>query len=310
MADHDQADLTTLTVDLLSAYFVNNTVPSETLSDLIQSTYSALAGIDAPAPVEAEAPTFTPAVSLRKSLASRDHLISMIDGRAYKTLKRHLTANGLSPAEYRERYKLPASYPMVAPAYSEERRAVATKNGLGGSKKRAGFTAGDAAPPADASTSPTEAIEDAAGIAAVAANEPAIADTIAPPETARKARAVPVKPGPKGSAGKAVKATRKSDVDSARDNVATADQDVGPLAQTAISTSSASDVPTKPRRKLKIRAGEPTEPESMPEEAAKAKSSPKPRKAEAANTDQSTSSDAPKPAKRAYKKRASKTVET
>ncbi|AUW59008.1 MucR family transcriptional regulator [Sphingobium sp. SCG-1] len=309
MADHDQADLTTLTVDLLSAYFANNTVPSETLSDLIQSTYSALAGIDAPAAVEAEAPTFTPAVSLRKSLASRDHIISMIDGKAYKTLKRHLAANGLSPAEYRERYKLPASYPMVAPAYSEERRAVAAKNGLGGSKKRAGVMAEDAAPLAVASTPRADAIEDAADIAPVAANEPAIADTIAVPKAARKVRAVSAKLGPKGSAAKAVKPTRKSEVDSVRDNVAAADQDVEQPAQTATPTSSASDAPTKPRRKLKIRAGEPAQPESMLEEAAKAKPSPKPREAKAGNTDQSTSSDAPKPTKRAYKKRVSKSVE-
>lgn len=74
---------------------------------------------------------YTPAVSVRKSLGSRDHIISMIDGKAYKTLTRHLGTHGLTPAQYRERYGLKADYPMTAPAYSEQRREMAKKIGLG-----------------------------------------------------------------------------------------------------------------------------------------------------------------------------------
>jgi predicted transcriptional regulator len=74
---------------------------------------------------------YPPAVTARKSLASSDVIISLIDGKPYKTLRRHLAAKGLTPAEYRERYGLKANYPMVAPDYSERRRALATKNGLG-----------------------------------------------------------------------------------------------------------------------------------------------------------------------------------
>ncbi|WP_374944295.1 MucR family transcriptional regulator [Sphingomonas sp.] len=85
---------------------------------------------EAPAPVEA-APEYTPAVSARKSLASKDHIISMIDGKPYKTLRRHLATHGMSPPEYRERYGLKADYPMVAENYSESRRAMAKKIGLG-----------------------------------------------------------------------------------------------------------------------------------------------------------------------------------
>jgi predicted transcriptional regulator len=70
-------------------------------------------------------------VSVRKSLASSDHIISMIDGKPYKTLRRHLAAHGLTPEEYKERYGLKAEYPMVAPSYSENRRAMAKKIGLG-----------------------------------------------------------------------------------------------------------------------------------------------------------------------------------
>jgi predicted transcriptional regulator len=80
---------------------------------------------------EASAEAFEPAVSVRKSLASKDHIISMIDGKPYKTLRRHLSTHGLTPEEYRERYNLKPDYPMVAPTYSEARRAMAKKIGLG-----------------------------------------------------------------------------------------------------------------------------------------------------------------------------------
>jgi predicted transcriptional regulator len=70
-------------------------------------------------------------VTARKSLANPDSIISMIDGKPYKTLRRHLSTNGKTPEEYRERYGLKADYPMVAASYSEARRAMAHKIGLG-----------------------------------------------------------------------------------------------------------------------------------------------------------------------------------
>ncbi|WP_375248943.1 MucR family transcriptional regulator [Sphingomonas sp.] len=74
---------------------------------------------------------YTPAVSVRKSLSSKDHLISLIDGKPYKTLRRHLAGHGLTPDEYRTRYGLKADYPMVAESYSQARRDMAKKIGLG-----------------------------------------------------------------------------------------------------------------------------------------------------------------------------------
>lgn len=74
---------------------------------------------------------YTPAVTARRSLSSPDHIISLIDGKPYKTLRRHLSGHGLTPEQYRERYKLKADYPMVAPSYSEARRSMAKKIGLG-----------------------------------------------------------------------------------------------------------------------------------------------------------------------------------
>ena len=146
MADTEQPDFTAMTVQLLSAYFSNNQVPAGDIAGIIEATRGALernAEVEVPA-----APEHVPAVSIRKSLGSREHIISMLDGKPYKTLKRHLAVNGMTPAEYRERYKLPKDYPMVAPAYSEQRRTVAQKLGLG---RRFGAKAQDAIPVVEAS---------------------------------------------------------------------------------------------------------------------------------------------------------------
>lgn len=131
------ADLTALTVELLSAYLTNNTVGSDDLPRLIRETRLALSEDAASEPVIEEEQTFTPAVSIRKSQASSAHLLSLIDGKPYKTLKRHLAANGLTPETYRERYKLPANYPMVAADFAAKRRAIAEQIGLGNRPKPA-----------------------------------------------------------------------------------------------------------------------------------------------------------------------------
>jgi len=130
MADETNSDITALTVQLLSAFVSNNSVSSEGLAELIKTTRSALTQ-DVAAPAAEAAEEFAPAVSVRKSLASQDHILSLIDGKPYKTLKRHLAQHGLTPEQYRERYKLPKTYPLVAPSYSDARRAVAEKLGLG-----------------------------------------------------------------------------------------------------------------------------------------------------------------------------------
>ncbi|MCW1432457.1 MucR family transcriptional regulator [Novosphingobium sp. JCM 18896] len=112
----------------------NTRASAEEVPGFLQTMHSAVAGLAGSPAVEAEAPSepeYKPAVTVRRSLASKDHLISMIDGKPYKTLKRHLSTHGLTPAEYRERYGLKADYPMVAESYAEMRRGLAKKIGLG-----------------------------------------------------------------------------------------------------------------------------------------------------------------------------------
>ncbi|KMS56335.1 alginate regulatory protein [Novosphingobium barchaimii LL02] len=167
MPETEQLDLTTLTVQLLSAYVANNIVASTELAGLIQTTRAALTGQVEPDPVSV--PEYVPAVSVRKSLASRDHLLSLIDGKPYKTLKRHLASNGLTPAEYRERYNLPKDYPIVAPAYSEMRREVSVRLGLG---RRPSAASTVAAPAAEAAPAPAAAPKAKAATKASASKKP------------------------------------------------------------------------------------------------------------------------------------------
>jgi len=131
----DSVNAVELAADLTIAWLSNpNTRATvEEVPAFLQSMHAAIAGLSgaaSDAPAEA-GETFTPAVSARRSLASPEHIISLIDGKPYKTLRRHLSNHGLTPEEYRTRYNLKPDYPMVAPAYSERRRAMAKTIGLG-----------------------------------------------------------------------------------------------------------------------------------------------------------------------------------
>lgn len=131
-------DTITLAAELTAAWLANPNTRADVdaVPAFLNTIHSALRDLGS-APNGAEddrtaAPTqFVPAVSVRKSLASPDRIISMIDGKSYRTLRRHLSNHGLTPEQYRERYKLKADYPMVAPGYSDARREMAKKIGLG-----------------------------------------------------------------------------------------------------------------------------------------------------------------------------------
>ena len=131
-----ESNLLELATDLTIAWLSNpNTRASaDEVPAFLEKMHGAVTSL-AVAPVKADdapsAPEFTPAVTARRSLASKDHIISMIDGKPYKTLKRHLSGHGLTPAQYRERYGLRSDYPMVAENYAEMRRGLAKKIGLG-----------------------------------------------------------------------------------------------------------------------------------------------------------------------------------
>ena len=112
----------------------------------MHDTVQGLMGSKAAEPTDEPVQDYQGKTTARKSLASKDHIISMIDGKPYKTLRRHLSTNGLTPDQSRERYGLKSDYPMVAANYSESRRAMAKQIGLG---RKPGQKKGDGAPAAD-----------------------------------------------------------------------------------------------------------------------------------------------------------------
>jgi predicted transcriptional regulator len=134
----DNQTLMELTADVVSAHVGHNRVEPGELPRLIQVVYDALAGAGQSAPEPAE--PLKPAVSVRSSVKP-DAVTCLECGQSMKMLKRHLkTDHDLSPSDYRARWALPTSYPMVAPSYSEKRSQLAQTIGLG--RKRRG-NAGD-----------------------------------------------------------------------------------------------------------------------------------------------------------------------
>lgn len=126
-ADNDLIDLST---EIVCAYVSHNALSVSDLPKLIADVHMALNGLrGARMPEPAE--ELKPAVPVRKSVAA-DYIICLEDGKKFKSLKRHLrTHYDLSPEEYREKWGLPADYPMVAPNYSATRSRLAKDNGLG-----------------------------------------------------------------------------------------------------------------------------------------------------------------------------------
>ena len=126
-------ELVELTSDIVSAYVANNKVSSNELPDVIASVHSALRALDEKKSVEPE--KLVPLMPIKKTLTP-DFLISLEDGRRYKSLKRHLSGRGLSPAEYRDKWGLPKDYPMVAPNYAKQRSDLAKALGLGQQRRK------------------------------------------------------------------------------------------------------------------------------------------------------------------------------
>ncbi len=122
--------LVELSADIVSAYVSHNALSAAEMPKLIAEVHAALAALEggaAPAPAE----ELKPAVPIRKSI-NADFIVCLEDGKKFKSLKRHLrTQFDMSPEQYREKWGLPADYPMVAPNYSATRSRLATDHGLG-----------------------------------------------------------------------------------------------------------------------------------------------------------------------------------
>ena len=126
MADN----LKELTASIVASYVETNKIAAADLPSIIKSTYAALNGASQPGVAETETVAKPTAAQIRKSITP-DKLISFIDNRPYTLLKRHLTTHGLTPAAYRDRFGLPANYPIVASNYAARRSELARSTGLG-----------------------------------------------------------------------------------------------------------------------------------------------------------------------------------
>ena len=125
-----------LAAEIVSAFVSNNSLPATELPALIGSVHAALSTLDR-GPAEEPQEELRPAVPIKKSVQP-DYIVCLDDGRQFKSLKRHLrTVYGLTPEQYRAKWGLPSSYPMVAPNYAAARSQLAKQLGLGARRKKA-----------------------------------------------------------------------------------------------------------------------------------------------------------------------------
>ena len=128
----DSKELIAWTADIVASHVQSNSVAISDLPQLIKTVHESLAGLSGDSPAEKP----QPAVSVRRSVMP-DYIVCLEDGRKLKMLRRHLaTAYGMTPEDYREKWGLPADYPMVAPNYAKHRSSLAKKIGLGTRSRR------------------------------------------------------------------------------------------------------------------------------------------------------------------------------
>ncbi|MGL4494797.1 MAG: MucR family transcriptional regulator [Beijerinckiaceae bacterium] len=128
-------DPVALTAQIVAAYVSHHQVASSELPDLIRTIYGTLTRIDA-GPAEQPQELSKPAIAVKKSVHP-EYIVCLEDGKKFKSLKRHLrTQYNMSPEAYREKWGLPADYPMVAPNYAKARSQLAKEMGLGQTRRR------------------------------------------------------------------------------------------------------------------------------------------------------------------------------
>jgi predicted transcriptional regulator len=127
-------NITFLTADVVKAFVANNAIPASELKTLVESVHATFARLSnvAAAPV-APQPVATPAM-IRESVTT-DYLVSLENGKRYRTLRFHLAKLGMTPEAYRQKWRLPPDYPMVAASFAARRSELAKASGFGKSRK-------------------------------------------------------------------------------------------------------------------------------------------------------------------------------
>lgn len=145
MSDNNE-ELIGLSAMIVAAYVAHNNLTRSELTEVIATTHAALLGLGKETPIAVAATPLIPAVPIKKSITP-DAIICLEDGKAFKSLKRHIGSKfGLTPDEYRAKWKLPPDYPMTAPNYAEKRSQLAKTIGLGRKAAVAAEPAAEAKP--------------------------------------------------------------------------------------------------------------------------------------------------------------------
>jgi predicted transcriptional regulator len=124
----ERPELLGLATEIVSAHISNNAIAPDQLPALIRQVFNALATVEQATAVP---PKAEPSVPVKKSVLA-DHIVCLDCGKHFSMLRRHLmTDHKMTPQQYRQRWELPSSYPLVAPDYAKTRSALAKKIGLG-----------------------------------------------------------------------------------------------------------------------------------------------------------------------------------
>ena len=127
-------NITELTAEVVKAFVANNAIPASELKALVESVHSTFARLsNAAAPAPEPHPAATPAM-IRESVTP-DFLVSLENGKRYRTLRFHLAKLGMTPEAYRQKWRLPPDYPMVAASFAARRSELAKASGFGKSRK-------------------------------------------------------------------------------------------------------------------------------------------------------------------------------
>jgi predicted transcriptional regulator len=128
--DIDNRDVMRMTTDIVASFVNNNTIPAETVPELIRQVHGTVNSLSQ-GPESKPQEKQKPAVPISKSIQD-DYLVCLEDGKRLKMLKRYLRSNyDMTPDDYRRKWGLAADYPMVAPSYAAKRSEFARKIGLG-----------------------------------------------------------------------------------------------------------------------------------------------------------------------------------
>lgn len=128
------SDVMELVTDIVSAYISNNPIEPAEIPGFVQLVKKSLLGLQCSSSFTMTSNS-EPAVPIEKSVTP-DYIICLEDGKRMKMLKRHLrTTYNMTPDQYRQRWGLPANYPMVAPNYAKKRQSIAKTIGLGSHRK-------------------------------------------------------------------------------------------------------------------------------------------------------------------------------